>query len=80
MICESCGKTIDGKNYGKFCQGCYVYFRNGGEVNPLPRIGRIERDARGYVVCHLCGKSYKRLGSHVRESHQMTVSEYKAMF
>lgn len=80
MVCESCGKPIDGKNYGRFCQGCYIYFRNGGTINPIPEIGRIVRDARGYVVCHLCGKSYKRLGSHIRESHQLTIDEYKETF
>ena len=34
----------------------------------------------GKVICHICGRSYNRLGSHIRESHSMTIEEYKAEF
>lgn len=80
-FCSECGKTIADKVYPhKTCQACYKYFLNGGTVNQLPAKGTIAYDHRGYVVCHLCGRAYKRLGSHVKESHNMTVAEYKEMF
>lgn len=79
-VCKECGKIIEGKTYGGMCQGCYHYFRNGGTVNPLPEHGRIKHDATGKVICHICGRAYTRLGSHVKESHGMTIEEYKEEF
>lgn len=79
MTCSKCGKPID-RSYAGMCQGCYRYYREGGTDNPLPKLGKIEYDYRGYVVCHICGRAYKRLGSHIKESHNMTITEYKAKF
>ncbi len=30
-------------------------------------------------VCELCGTKYKNLGSHVRQSHNMSMDEYRAV-
>ena len=79
MNCTSCNKPTD-KSYGGKCQACYRYYREGGTDNPLPALGKIEYDNRGYVVCHICGRAYKKLGSHIKESHNMTIAEYKAKF
>ena len=62
------------------CQTCYNYFRLGGTENPLPEHGKIEHDCRGFVICHICGRAYKRLGSHIKESHKMSIMEYKETF
>ena len=79
MVCRECGKKIT-QSYSGLCQGCYHYFRNGGTINPIPDKGRIEYDVNGRVVCHICGRAYTRLGSHVKESHSMTIEEYKEEF
>lgn len=79
MNCPKCGKLIT-KSYGGMCQGCYNYFKNGGTINPLPEHGKIEHDVNGKVICHICGRAYTRLGSHIKESHDMTIAEYKKMF
>ena len=79
MRCSKCGKHTD-KSYSGMCQGCYKYYRDGGTENPLPPLGKIAHDCRGYVICHICGRAYKRLGSHIKESHGMTIAEYKAKF
>ena len=79
-VCKECGKIIEGKSYSGDCQGCYHYFRNGGTVNPLAEHGRIKHDATGKVICHICGRAYTRLGSHVKESHGITIEEYKEEF
>lgn len=80
-FCSECGKPITSRFYpGKTCQGCYKYFLKGGTINPLPEKGAVEYDNKGCVVCHICGRAYKRLGSHVKESHGMTVAEYKDAF
>ena len=80
MFCKECGKQINGKSYGGMCQGCYHYFKNGGTINPIPEHGRIEHDENGKVVCHVCGRAYSRLGSHIKESHNMTIKEYKEKY
>ena len=80
MNCKMCGKEISRTYPGNMCQGCYRYFHNGGTINPLPGLGMIEKDERGYVVCHICGRAYVRLGSHIKESHSMSIDEYKLQF
>ena len=79
MHCSKCQKPID-RSYAGMCQGCYRYYSSGGGENPLPPPGKIEHDHRGYVVCHICGRAYKRLGSHLKETHKMTIKDYKEKF
>ena len=79
--CRDCGQDISHCNrYGGLCQSCWVYYRKGGEVHTLPPEGVIVRDSRGYVICHICGKAYKRLGSHAKEKHSMSIAGYKEKF
>ena len=81
--CSKCGKQMTAKHdirFGDICQACYTYYHNGGTDNPIPPKGRIMHDARGCIICHICGRAYVRLGSHVRESHGMTIDEYKKKF
>lgn len=33
-----------------------------------------------FVQCHICGKLFKDLGSHVRQKHRMPLSEYREKF
>lgn len=81
MNCSKCGKPLTTQIYpNKTCQSCYNYYRKGGVDNPIPPLGKITYDHRGYVVCHICGRAYKRLGSHIKESHNMSIAEYKAQF
>lgn len=81
MNCSKCNKPINGKIYPEeTCQACYNYYHKGGTDNPLPPLGKVEHDHRGYVICHICGRAYKRLGSHIKESHNMSIAEYKAEF
>lgn len=79
MNCSKCGKHTD-RSYAGMCQACYRYYHDGGVDNPLPKLGKVEYDHRGYVVCHICGRAYKRLGSHVKEFHNMSIAEYKAEY
>ena len=80
MVCSQCGKTITGRKYGGLCQGCYKYFKSGGKIHSIPEAGTIAYDDQGKVICHICGKSFVRLGSHVKENHNMTIAEYKERF
>lgn len=78
--CSQCGKETPKLYPGNTCQGCYNYFRKGGTINNPPNRGEITYDNRGFVICHVCGRAYRRLGSHIRESHGITISEYKEIF
>lgn len=80
--CSFCNNTVnqDREYPNHLCEVCYDYFRQGGTLNPLPSPGVIEYDKYGYVICHICGKAYKKLGSHVYYAHKMTTSEYKEKF
>ena len=81
MTCSKCGKQIPDRIYpNQTCQACYLYYHKGGTDNLIPPKGRIAYDYRGYVICHICGRAYKRLGSHIKESHNMTIAEYKEEF
>ena len=81
MRCSDCGKEITGKAYPNgLCQACYNYYRTGGKVYDLPPKGVVKKDSRGYVICHICGKSYKKLGGHAVQQHGLTIDQYKEEF
>ena len=80
MICLSCNKDVNALYSEGLCRACYKYFKDGGTVNPLPDVGTIAYDERGYVVCHICGKAYRRLGTHVAQAHDLTIKAYKERF
>lgn len=82
MICPYCRESIK-TSYLKMttiCQACYLYLKQGGKVHALPDAGTIVTDERDYVICHLCGQSYKKLGSHIANKHNMLVEDYKEQF
>lgn len=80
MNCPQCGKPIPNRHYGGLCQGCYKYFKSGGKIHSIPAAGTIAYDDQGKIICHICGKSFVRLGSHIKESHGLTIAEYKERF
>lgn len=45
-----------------------------------PAFGRVEHDAEGKPICHICGKSFHKLLAHVWQKHGMTAKEYKETF
>ena len=42
--------------------------------------GIIEYDNIGNPICEVCGKSFKRVLTHVRQKHNMSEKEYKKEF
>lgn len=81
QICPSCNNAFVSKRYPNgYCQRCYNYFRTGGSVYPIPAKGIIAKDEQGKIICHVCGKSFKVVGDHVRLAHNMTIKEYKEEF
>jgi hypothetical protein len=41
--------------------------------------GKVHYDENGKPICSICGKSFDRLLTHVRQKHFMTEREYKEM-
>ena len=78
-LCKCCGDIIENR-HSDLCQSCYIYFKEGGVIHPLPKEGCVEKDERGFVICHICGKAYKKLGGHVINKHKMTTAIYKEKF
>jgi hypothetical protein len=79
--CKECKEIIHDKAYsGGLCQACYVYFKNGGTKNEIPEKGVITKDSRGFIVCHICGKAYGKLGAHIVNKHKMTADSYREQF
>lgn len=78
--CTVCGKPLTSNRYGDICQSCYVYFKTGKTIHPLPPKGEIRTDEDGDLICHICGKAYGKLGSHIALSHGITAKQYKKRF
>lgn len=49
------------------------------EINH-PHFGEVTYDVKGNPVCHICGKSFKKVLSHVWQKHGISAKEYKYMF
>ena len=77
--CKKCGNHTENRFRG-YCERCYNYYRNGGTDNPIPPKGVLTYDKRGYVICHICGMAFKKLGQHAWSKHNMTSKEYKEEF
>lgn len=45
-----------------------------------PNYGKVVKTADGRLVCHICGKPFRKLGAHVVQKHGITAWEYKVMF
>lgn len=45
-----------------------------------PYYGTIAYDKNGLPICHICGKSYRKVLSHVVQKHGINAREYKIMF
>ena len=52
-----------------------IVFGNAMACELVVKPFEIKDDATGKVICHICGRAYTRLGSHVKESHDMTIEE-----
>lgn len=83
VLCTECGCDItkQGRHYPfGVCQACYKYFREGGELYDIPPKGEVHYDSRGFPICHICGRSFKKLGAHIYNKHGITRREYCKQF
>lgn len=45
-----------------------------------PHYGEVVYTSEGLLVCHICGKAFKKLGAHVWNTHKIRSREYKQMY
>lgn len=46
----------------------------------LPPRGEVWYNEKGKIICHICGKSFDKLTTHLVQVHDMNASEYKITF
>lgn len=82
MKCSRCNEEVNTRLILGVCSKCYQRDKNTKSkvVHELPPVGEIRYDSEGNLICHICGRSYKRLLTHVRQIHGMTGLEYKTEF
>lgn len=78
--CKICNGALHSKKYGNICCSCWTYFKSGGVIHRLPPVGTVVYDKEGNMICHICGKAYKKLGAHVINAHKISTKEYKKRF
>lgn len=78
--CKICHEPLRSKKYENICCSCWAYFKAGRIVHRPPLAGTVAYDKEGNMICHICGKSYPKLGAHIRSAHKMTAKEYKKKF
>jgi len=82
--CILCGVTqeekriIKSKN-GLLCATCYQREIN-STIYKLPNFGEIDFNEDGKPVCHICGKAYNKVLSHVWQIHSINEKEYKKKY
>lgn len=81
-VCKKCNRVFKANScfLGGTCQNCHNYFAQGGRINKKPEKGEVTYDSRGYPICHICGRAYKKLGAHIFSAHNLTAKEYKIEF
>lgn len=82
--CRFCGK-LD-KNYSGYCQRCYNYFCTLGykvytaEYGKVKKVDNIKDNQYGMIICHICGRAFTKLQSHIAYAHNLTKKEYCQKF
>lgn len=76
--CRICDKLI---SRGYYCDKCYGYLRKHPEgIYPLPPEKEMHYASNGDPICHICGMAARKLGNHIRNSHNISPTEYKDKF
>lgn len=86
-ICQICGSNKKVCLYRKqnkyLCNACrceHDTYNGDIPIYKLPKYGTIEYNPEGKPICHICGKAYKKLLTHVWQKHDLTEKQYKKEF
>lgn len=82
MKCIECGSTnkVYTKQFGvPLCPNCTRMWKEHPQ-HDLPKPGEVKFDELGRPICHICGRAFNKLLTHVKQRHKMTPEEYKETF
>lgn len=84
LTCDDCGRKNHRVKYyddfeAKLCQSCFRTWRD-NPVKYIPPVGEIHFDDEGKLICHICGRSYHKLGAHIKQKHDISTDKYKEKF
>ena len=82
MKCIECGSTnkVYTKQFGvPLCPNCTRMWKEHPQ-HDLPDKGELKYDELGRPICHICGRAFNKLLTHVKQRHKMTPEEYKETF
>lgn len=82
--CLSCGSYE--KSYAGYCQKCYTYFHTKGfkefpsKYGKVCKVEDVNSKQYGMIICHICGKAFTKLQSHIYYVHNLSKPEYCKQF
>lgn len=82
MICKICNKDVNKRFVNGICITCYGRLKENSKrpVYELPKKGEVKYAPDGLVICHICGRAYKKLMAHVWQTHGIYEKDYKREF
>lgn len=83
-ICSCCGRSNKRTKYFDeydciLCDSCLLMYKK-YPIHYIPPMGEIHHDSEGNIICHVCGRSFKKLSIHIQSKHKLSTSEYKEKF
>lgn len=82
MKCSMYNEVVSTRIIKGMCHKCYqrnkAYAKK--KVYDLPEYGEVKYAPDGTVICHICGRSFKKLMNHVYQIHGLNEREYKNEF
>ncbi len=88
MKCIICGEEISNPKAKKYCSikcnnkynNAKAYALRGAEYQREKNRIKREQDTRPKIKCEICGQSFRQVGSHITQVHNMTAKEYRKQF
>ena len=81
--CIECGSTKRVYHSKQFdadlCPNCVSTWKKHPQ-HELPGLGEVKYDEMGRPICHICGRAFDKLLTHVKQRHKMDPEQYKKMF
>ena len=77
---EKTHKILNNKEFGYVCNRCYQREKNHPRRYELPQYGEVKYSPDDKPICHICGKAYDKLLSHVTQVHNINARDYKKEF
>lgn len=83
-ICNICGRSNNRTKYfleydNTLCDSCLLMYKK-YPVIYIPPKGELHYAEDGSILCHVCGRGFKKLTEHIKNKHGLTKEKYKEKF